>query len=99
MAGAAQIAGMSEASFSRNFRALTGNRYTEFVNRVRIGQACALLYGTEERVSSICYDVGFQNLANFNRQFLRMKRTTPSEFRAAARNTLASESIRQGACE
>lgn len=97
VSGAAEMAGMSEASFSRTFRSLTGNRYPEFVNRVRIGQACALLYATDERISSICYNVGFQNLGNFNRQFLRMKRTTPSAFREAARRTLATDPARNDA--
>lgn len=79
---AAAMAGMSETSFSRNFQASTGNRFTEFVNRIRIGQACILLFETEEKISSICYDVGFNNLANFNRHFTKMKNMTPSEYRA-----------------
>lgn len=89
---AADMAGMSEASFSRNFQAVTGNRFTEFVNRVRIGQACVMLFETDEQISSICYDVGFQNLANFNRHFHKMKNMTPSEYRNMARNSLASAS-------
>ncbi|NKC10981.1 MAG: helix-turn-helix domain-containing protein [Gammaproteobacteria bacterium] len=90
---AANMAGMSVASFSRTFRMLTGNRYTEFVNRVRIGQACALLHDTEQRVSTICYAVGFQNLANFNRQFLRVKQTTPSKFRESSRRALHATAL------
>ena len=81
---------MSEASFSRNFQAVTGNRFVEFVNRVRIGQACVMLFETDEQISSICYDVGFQNLANFNRHFLKMKSMTPSKYRHSARSNLIS---------
>lgn len=88
---AASMAGMSEASFARNFQAVTGNRFTEFVNRVRIGKACVLLFETEEQISSICFDVGFQNLANFNRHFLTMKGVTPSEYRNAARAGLSPQ--------
>jgi AraC-like DNA-binding protein len=88
IAQAAEMAGMSEASFSRNFQTVTGNRFTEFVNRVRIGQACVMLFETDEQISSICYDVGFQNLANFNRHFQKMKNMTPSEFRNVARSHL-----------
>jgi AraC-like DNA-binding protein len=86
---AADMAGMSPTAFSRNFQAVTGNRFVEFVNRVRIGQACSMLYATEERISSICFDVGFQNLANFNRHFLKMKNMTPSTYRDLARGELA----------
>lgn len=87
---AADLAGMTEASFSRNFQLVTGNRFTEFVNRVRVGQACVMLFETDEQISSICYDVGFQNLANFNRHFQKMKNMTPSEYRNMARNSLVA---------
>lgn len=96
VASVASLAGMSPSAFSRNFRSRTGNNFVEFLNRVRIGQACNLLYSTEEQVSEICYEVGFQNLANFNRRFLRMKGMTPSEYRSTARRELAPET-RSGA--
>lgn len=88
---AAVMAGMSSPAFSRNFKKSTGNNFVEFVNRVRIGQACSMLYATDDPVSSICYEVGFQNLANFNRHFLRMKEMTPSAYRELARNELSSK--------
>ena len=87
---AAELAGMSAPAFSRNFQKYTGNKFVEFVNRVRIGQACTLLYATDESVSAICYEVGFQNLANFNRQFLKMKDMTPTAYRQTARSELLS---------
>ena len=85
---AATMAGMTEATFRRNFRATTGHRFVEFVTGVRIGQACGLLYATNEQVAAICFQVGFQNLANFNRHFLRAKGMTPSAYRDKARNDL-----------
>ena len=36
----------------------------------------------EKSVTDICYAVGFNNLSNFNRQFLRQKGMPPSRFRA-----------------
>ncbi len=88
---AAELAGMSPTAFTRNFQKATGNRFIEFVNRVRIGQACSMLYASDEQISSICYEVGFQNLANFNRQFLKMKGMTPSEYRAQAQRNLVNK--------
>ena len=87
---AADMAGMSSPAFSRNFKKATGNNFVEFVNRVRVGQACSMLYATDDPVSSICYEVGFQNLANFNRHFLKMKEMTPSAYRELARNELSA---------
>ena len=85
---AAEMAGMTQATFRRNFQATTGHRFVEFVNRVRIGQACGMLYATDDQVTTICYQVGFQNLANFNRHFLKMKGMTPSVYREMAKRDL-----------
>lgn len=84
---AAQLAGelgMSESRFSRFFRRATGNTYTDFVNRLRVNRACQLLMDTDRQVTRICYEVGFHNVANFNRRFLEIKGMTPSEFRRQA---------------
>ncbi len=73
--------GMSESRFSRFFRRATGNTFTDFVNRVRISRACQLLMDSDQQITYICYEVGFNNVANFNRRFLESKGMTPSEFR------------------
>jgi len=73
--------GMSESKFSRFFRRATGNTFTDFVNRVRISRACQLLMDSEQQITHICYEVGFNNVANFNRRFLQVRGMTPTEFR------------------
>jgi AraC-like DNA-binding protein len=86
---AAQMAndmGMSETRFSRFFKRTTGHSFTDFVNQVRIHRACQLLMSSDHYVTNICYDVGFNNVANFNRRFLELKGTTPTEFRKLAEN-------------
>lgn len=91
LSDAAGMAGMSETNFSRNFLSSTGNSFVEFLNRVRIGQACALLYSTDQQIASICFEVGFQNVANFNRHFLKMKNMTPSQYRSTGQISLHKE--------
>ena len=76
--------GMSESRFSRFFRRATGNTFTDFVNLVRVNRACQLLMETDRQVTRICYEVGYQNVANFNRRFREIKGMTPSEFRHQA---------------
>ena len=76
--------GMSESRFSRFFRRATGNTFTDFVNQVRINRACQLLMSSDRYITDICYDVGFNNVANFNRRFLEIMGVTPSEFRKQA---------------
>jgi AraC-like DNA-binding protein len=81
---AAEIAGelgMTESRFSRFFRRATGNTFTDFVNRVRINRACQLLMESDRLITDICYVVGFNNVANFNRRFLDIKGMTPREYR------------------
>ena len=50
---------------------------------MRIGRACRLLAENELNVTEIAFACGFENLSNFNRQFLRLKGTSPSQFRKA----------------
>ncbi len=79
---------MTESGFSRYFSKATDSTFTAFVNRVRIHKACELLMHSETQISSICYAVGFNNLANFNRRFRELKGITPSEFRHRAMGRL-----------
>lgn len=74
---------LSEGAFSRFFRLHTGKTFPAFVNELRIGRACRLLAENELNVTEIAFACGFENLSNFNRQFLRLKGTSPSQFRKA----------------
>ena len=76
--------GLSESAFSRTFRRATGNTFTDFVTRLRINKACQLLMETDRYITNVCYDVGFNNVANFNRRFLQIKGQTPKAFRREA---------------
>ncbi len=79
----AATAGMTASAFSRSFRKHTGMGVVEYVNRLRINLACQMLMNDAGlSVTDICYAVGFNNLSNFNRQFLRRKGMPPSRFRA-----------------
>lgn len=77
----AEELGMNESRFSRFFRRATGNTFTDFVNHVRINRACQFLMESDRQITSIAYDVGFNNIANFNRRFLDIKGMTPREYR------------------
>jgi AraC-like DNA-binding protein len=51
------------------------------LNEVRIGYACKQLIDSQKTIEAICYESGFNTLANFNRQFLKVKQVTPSRYR------------------
>lgn len=89
VAQAAEMANMTEITFSRNFHAATGHSFIDFLNRIRIGQACGMLYASDDQITSIAQEAGFKNLANFNRHFLKVRGMTPSDYRETARKDLA----------
>lgn len=79
----AEMTGQSASAFSRSFKRHTGTTLVRFRNQLRIDLACQMLVSDPGAlISDICFDVGFSNLSNFNRHFLRLKGRAPSEFRA-----------------
>ena len=78
---AAEIVNMSATAFSRFFRKSTGKTFINYVNELRIGKACKLLIESEYSVAEICYEVGFNNLSNFNRRFQERHHMSPREYR------------------
>ncbi|MEY2892306.1 MAG: hypothetical protein RJA98_2214 [Pseudomonadota bacterium] len=85
---------MSESRFSRAFGKASGSSFAAFVNGVRIHKACELLMNSEQQIASICYAVGFNNLANFNRRFREVKGITPREFRRLSMDRLGGTAAR-----
>ncbi len=82
---ALRLAGMSKASFERQFPRYTGCTLTEFLNRMRLDHARRLLLGGNEPISAIAYAAGFNHLSHFNRLYRRAYRLTPSADRARQR--------------
>jgi AraC-like DNA-binding protein len=78
-----RIAALSRSSLHRLFKLHTFMTTSEYVIQLRIGNACALLINSQKPISVIADEVGYNNLANFNRQFKALKNKTPREFRAA----------------
>ncbi len=77
----ADLAAVSVSSFHRLFKRHTGVTFMDYVMRLRIGQACALLASSHRPIAWIADAVGYKTLANFNRQFRTLKGTTPRAFR------------------
>ena len=77
----AALSGYSRSAFCRAFQRHTGMNFVAYVNSLRIARACELLVGSQRRVVDICFEVGFGNLSNFNRQFMAQKSMAPTAFR------------------
>ena len=78
---------LSPDAFGRFFRSRTGKTLPAFVNQLRVGRACRLLAEADLAVIEISQRCGFENLSNFNRQFLRLMRRTPRDYRQAMAKT------------
>jgi len=83
-----RVARMSSKSFSRFFKKNTGKTFIQYVNELRVGLACRKLMQSDASVSEICFESGFNNLSNFNRQFKERKGTSPKHFRKQYRSKL-----------
>ena len=77
----ANIAALSESGLHRMFKRHTRQTITGYVTALRIGEACALLSGTTRPIAHVAAEIGYDSLANFNRQFKALKGLTPREYR------------------
>ncbi|MCG8475350.1 MAG: AraC family transcriptional regulator [Cytophagales bacterium] len=77
----ADIANMSVTSFCRYFKLRTRKTFSLFLNEIRVGHACKLLKENQFNISEICYECGFNNISNFNRQFKAITDFTPTEYK------------------
>lgn len=81
----AGIAGMTPPAFCNYFKKRTKKTYISFLNEIRIGAACQKLIMTDKNVLEICFESGFNTVANFNSQFLKVKGITPLKYRKSYR--------------
>lgn len=81
----AEVAALSPSGLHRLFRRHTRSTLSDYLIGLRIGDACARLSGTSQPVQHIAADVGYASLANFNRQFRRLRGMTPRQYRASFR--------------
>lgn len=74
---------LSESSVRRIFTKHFSESFSQRLKKIRLNMACEMLMSTELPVSIIIEKVGYDNQANFNRQFKAYKRTTPTQYRLA----------------
>jgi YesN/AraC family two-component response regulator len=78
---AAMLIHLSQSAFCKFFKRAIGKTFSEYVNDIRIANACQLLIETDKQVSQIATESGFESLTYFNRVFLKKKGIRPGEFR------------------
>jgi AraC-like DNA-binding protein len=76
----ASVANLSSEAFCRYFKLRTQKTYTNFLNELRVSNACKMLIEKEKTIQEICYEVGFSNLSHFNRTFKKVTSKTPKAY-------------------
>ncbi len=72
---------LSVSSFKRKFKAVFNESPKKYITKKKLERAADLLKSEHMRVSDIAYDVGFESLATFNRNFTNFYGKSPSEYR------------------
>ncbi|MEU5951007.1 AraC family transcriptional regulator [Streptomyces sp. NPDC047525] len=83
----ARIALVSQAHFTRTFRATFGETPHRYLQRRRIERAMALLRDTDRSVTDICFQVGFGSPGTFSRTFRDIVGRSPRRYRKEATAT------------
>ena len=76
-----KLAGMSKATFARQFPRFTGCTFTEFLCRIRLERARQRIFTGDDAVGTAAYAVGFNHLSHFNRCYRRLYGKSPSDDR------------------
>ncbi|MDH6576356.1 AraC family transcriptional regulator [Kitasatospora sp. MAP5-34] len=80
----ARIAHVSQAHFTRTFRATFGETPHRYLQRRRVERAMFLLRESERSVTEICFEVGFGSLGTFSRTFHDIVGRSPRTYRKEA---------------
>ena len=79
-----KIANLTPTSFCRMFKAKTKKPFVEYLNEIRVSNACKYLIETDLGISEIAYECGYKTASNFNKLFKKLMGTTPKEYRKKA---------------
>jgi len=77
----AEYVNMNPSAFSRFFKKATNKSFINFLIELRIGFACKImLEDNYKTIAEVCYESGFNNISNFNKQFKKITQKTPMEY-------------------
>ena len=91
---AVRYSGYSASHFSKIFKKLTGMRFSEYINIIKVENAIMLLRNKNATITSISRKCGFTTIRNFNRVFKSITGYTPGSLPACF-STTASLGIRE----
>lgn len=81
----AREAAMSRSQYSSLFKSLNGVSVWDYITHQRINLAMYQLEHSDNSITQVCEDSGYNNIANFNRMFKKITGKTPREYRNLVR--------------
>jgi AraC-like DNA-binding protein len=72
--------GISQRSFSRLFRSNLGISFLQYLKMIRMIKALELILQTDQSLSEIAYQVGYNSLSSFSNTFYQITHARPSTF-------------------
>jgi AraC-like DNA-binding protein len=72
---------LSKSNLHRLFRKAMGTTPIQYISRLRIEKGCEFLRNTDETITRIALNVGFNDSNYFTRTFLKIKGVTPKAYR------------------
>ena len=76
----ADLSNLSTSAFCRYFKKCTGKTFMDYVKEIRISHACHLLQYKKYTITEVSFRCGYNNMANFNRQFRQITMRSPKEY-------------------
>lgn len=86
----AKLINMNEQYFCRFFKKSIGKSPMVYINEYRIRQAVHFLEETDDPVTEVAMECGYNNLGNFLREFHKQTGMTPLKYRKGYQNTKKS---------
>jgi len=90
LAEIAKVSNLSITSFCRYFKNTTQSTYFDFLIQVRVNFACQMIIEGKYSIATICFECGFNNVANFYRHFKKLMGMTPIEYKKKYSSVLAA---------
>ncbi len=72
---------MTVPAFCRYFKKATGKTFTKLVNEYRVVHATKLLSESQNSITDICFECGFNNFSHFNKLFKEFTGKSASKYR------------------
>ncbi len=80
----AMLLNVSLSTFKRKFKELYNTSPGQYILSKRLERAAQLLSSSNQRISDICYDCGFNDLSNFSKAFSKSYGISPTEYQKRA---------------